>query len=764
MKRQKLLCAMSSLTIAVYVPGFSAAATGYGMEEVVITARKREENLQQTPISVTAISGDLIDSAGLSDITSIESVTPNLNFTVGTGGGSSTVNAFIRGVGEFDFLLTKDPAVGLYIDGVYMARTFGANMELADIERIEVLRGPQGTLFGKNAIGGAINVVTRKPGDEFNYEVELSAGDYGFRGAKAYLELPLADTLSAGVSLIGKHSDGWQERPGGDAGDDGVFAGRINLNWLPTDDFESLLSVDTVHQDQNGYPNTMLTWNPGAIFALLQNTLLDPCCTPNKDIDRSGAASSELLHDDLDGTGVNWTNTWSLRSVTLKSITGYREMEALFGRDGDNSALDYAGDVHDESHRQFSQEIQLSGIAIDDRLEWTAGLYYFTENTTDNTTLVTARGLHDALAALPTPLLFPGEAVAFDLVVDFDNHQQGDSYAAYMHSSYAINEQWTISAGARYTQEMKRFDQSARRVASGAPLLAPDFAAANPFATPGQACSDIDLDGSFQCEETWSEFSPKLGLDYLLNDDVMLYGHFSRGFRSGGFNGRPTSLGEVAEYDPETLTSYELGFKSRWLENRLRVNGALFLNKYRDQQVVVLSATPTGVSAITRNAGRSTMQGLELEMVAMPTTNLELMAGLSYLDAQYDRWRDDTGDHSDRDFEYAPDWTASVAAQYTWRLDGGGRLALRGDGAYKGQTYLNATNSEFLHPGGHTVWNAAARYFSANEHWEVALQGKNLTNKRVLNAGFDAVDAFGFAEGSYNPPRQVVLSVRYRTN
>ncbi|MFC6981121.1 TonB-dependent receptor [Microbulbifer taiwanensis] len=502
--------ALSGLTIAIAGTHSSGtmAQADYGIEEVTVTARKREENLQQTPVSITAIGGDAISDSAIGSITEIESLSPNLNFTVGTGGGSSSVNAFIRGVGEFDFLLTKDPAVGLYIDGVYMARTFGANMELADIERIEVLRGPQGTLFGKNTIGGAINVVTRKPDDTISYSLEVTRGSHGYRAANAYFQLPLSETLSASLSTIVKKSDGWQQRPGGDAGDDDVSAGRLRLAWTPSEFFESQLSIDAVHQRQNSYPNAMLAWNDNAIFALLQNALLEPCCTPTKDIDGSGAASTQLLRDDLDGSGINWINEWALDTVTVKSVTAYREMEALFGRDGDNSALNYAGDVHDQNHRQFSQELQLSSAAFDEKMQWTAGLYYFSETTRDQTRLVTAEGLHGALAALPQPLLFPGEAIAFDLTVDFDNRQQSDSLAAFFHSSYAFDEQWSLTAGARYTQEEKTFEQSATRIASGLPLLLPDISADNPFATPGEACSDLTPDGSYRCTQQWYEFSP----------------------------------------------------------------------------------------------------------------------------------------------------------------------------------------------------------------------------------------------------------------
>lgn len=253
---------LAFIALGALLAAESALAARVALEEVVVTARRVSESLQETPVAVTALTSDMLNRAGISNVTDVERLTPNLSFTAGTGGGSGTVNAFIRGAGEFDFIITADPAVGTYVDGVYLARAFGANLELGDIERVEVLRGPQGTLFGKNSIGGAINVSTRKPSGESAGTIEGEVGRFNYRGAKLYVEQGLTDTLAMSFSALSRHADGWQKRPITDAGDIDVMTARAMLRWTPTDDFESLLSVDGSRKRQSGYPNVMNTYTP----------------------------------------------------------------------------------------------------------------------------------------------------------------------------------------------------------------------------------------------------------------------------------------------------------------------------------------------------------------------------------------------------------------------------------------------------------------------------------------------------------------------
>src|SRR5688572_8981775 len=598
-----------------------------GLEEVVVTAQRVETDIQKTPVAVTALTGDFLRDYDFRQVTSIEGAAPNLNFAASTGAASSQVSAFIRGVGEFDFLLTTDPAVGLYIDGVYLARTFGANLDLAAVERVEVLRGPQGTLFGKNNIGGAINLITRKPEGSGRTDAELTGGSYNSWRASIVSDIPLSDDLALLLSAAGRKSDGWQDRPGADGGEEDRVGARAALRFTPSDAFESILALDYVDQSQTNYPNNMVVYNPlTSPFIGLFNGFVsptNPCCTPNESIDESGVTEGLLPHDDMQSLGASWFNNWTLAGgKVLKSITAYRETEALFGRDGDNSGLDYNGDVHDEDHDQFSQEFQLASQG-NDKWNWIAGLYYFREETDDRTRLVTADGLFGALSSLepivdlndlsnPLTQLFLAR-YALDFTVDFDNHQTTTDYAAYFHGDYSFAERWTLGLGLRYTNEEKEFRQTATRAASQTPLLIsvdpftgqPILTPAN-LDTPSDACSNLAVDGSFRCEADWDDLSGELNLGVQWTDDVFAYGKYSRGFRSGGINGRPVQLSLVQDYDPEYLDNFEVGLKTLLADRRVRLNTAAFYIKYQDIQVLLIR----GASVVIENAAVAPIYGL----------------------------------------------------------------------------------------------------------------------------------------------------------
>jgi iron complex outermembrane receptor protein len=751
-----------------------------GLEEVVVTAQRVETDIQKTPVAVTALTGDFLRDYDFRQVTSIEGAAPNLNFAASTGGASSQVSAFIRGVGEFDFLLTTDPAVGLYIDGVYLARTFGANLDLADVERVEVLRGPQGTLFGKNNIGGAINLITRKPEGSGRTDAELTGGSYNSWRASITSDIPLGDDVALLLSAAGRKSDGWQDRPGADGGEENRVGARAALRFTPSDTFESTLALDYVDQDQTNYPNNMVVYDPNASpFLGLFNGFVsptNPCCTPNESIDESGVTEGLLPHDDLESLGVSWFNNWTLAGGSvLRSITAYRETEALFGRDGDNSGLDYNGDVHDEEHDQFSQEFQLASQG-NESWNWIAGLYYFREETDDRTRLVTADGLFGGLSALepivdlndlsnPLTQLFLAR-YALDFTIDFDNNQTTTDYAAYFHGDYSFAERWTAGFGLRYTNEEKEFHQTATRAASQTPLLIPvDPFTAQPIltpanlATPSDACSDLEADGSFRCEADWDDLSGEASLGVQWTDDIFAYGKYSRGFRSGGINGRPVQLSLVQDYDPEFLDSFEVGLKTLLADRRVRLNTAAFYNKYKDIQVLLIR----GASVVIDNAAEATIYGLEVDFEAQPTDALFLRGSLGLMENEFDDWSDDTGDFTDRKLRNSPEMTANFLAAYTADLGGNGSLRPWAEVQYQDEMFLDGENTPELRTPSRTLVNAGIAWASPGDRWEVEAHVTNATDERVLDGGFNVLAFFGYMEGFYNPPRRYWLTLRYRS-
>ncbi|OYZ42100.1 MAG: TonB-dependent receptor, partial [Novosphingobium sp. 16-62-11] len=316
-------------------------------DEIIVTARRTNERLQDVPIAVTAISGQALEARGLGAVTDLQQVAPNLQFTPGQGGNSGAIAPFIRGVGENDFIITSDPAVGTYIDGVYVARTFGAAAELLDVERIEVLRGPQGSLFGKNTVGGAISIVSRMPGDVTEVEGDVRYGSYNDFRVRARVATPLGGGFSFGLSGLGQWGDGWQQVPSGDnLGNRNVISGRAVLRYADGP-FEAIAQVDGLHRRQNSAAHNMLAFTP-TFFSTLQSTFLAPCCTVPNRIDRTDS-TPELNRDDADAVNGSLTLSYDLGAAQIKSITAYRWVHAQFGRDGDaSSTINYAGDFHNE--------------------------------------------------------------------------------------------------------------------------------------------------------------------------------------------------------------------------------------------------------------------------------------------------------------------------------------------------------------------------------------------------------------------------------
>lgn len=756
-------------------------ARATALEEVVVTAQRREQNLQRTSVSVTAVGRQFLEDADLPELTSLENLVPNLNFRIGSDGGNSTLQAFIRGVGQFDFSVTTDPGVGMYIDGVFQSRTIGANLEFSDVEQVQVLRGPQGTLYGKNTIGGAINIVTRKPGNERDMNLKLKMGSDQFREVSGYLSLPLIeDTLSASVAFLDRESDGWQERSGsgGDGGDDNISGGRGHLVWNAGDAFQSHLVVDAVHQRQSSYPQVLVAFNPAQTFPAFYNTFVSrgsPCCTPNGDVDVSDILNDGEM-DNLDSTGVSWTNTWQRGGIQLQAITGYRELESEIGRETDNGPQNYNYNLNIIETEQFSQEFLFSGVALNDRLDWVGGVYYLAEDASQINDLTVAGGLYEALVNLPlnvtTPTGIPLRFLAqsLDLSYHYDRVQESTSYAGYFHGIYSLTDRLRMTLAARYTHEKKELDVFSVKRASQTPILAPG-------PTESGACSDVVPDGvgsRYQCEESWSEISPKWGLEYDVGADMMAYMSVSQGFRSGAFNGRPTTTAQISVADPEITTSYELGLKSQWFDRRLVVNGALFYNDYEDQQFLVNRSSASldgGLALIIDNAGDSNITGAEIELSALPVDGLMIGASLGWIDAKFDTFESvdpATGlpqDLSDSPFADTPEITWNIMAQYDWVFNAGGSLKLLADVYYKDDVFYSndmaSESFELLHADSFVTWNAGVIYTTEDSRWQFALHGRNLGDEREIVGGF-GVDAFGITNVAYTPPRRYYASIRYQ--
>lgn len=718
----------------------SEAAASPDSHDIVVTARKREERLQDVPISITALGREAIESRGWDSVTDVQQAAPNISFTPGQGGNSGGIAPFIRGVGENDFIITSDPAVGLYIDGVYVARTFGAMTELLGVDRIEVLRGPQGSLFGKNTIGGAINVVSRLPRDEFNGEADLRYGSYNTVRGRARVDIPLGEGLALGASGYGEFGEGWQKIPSGkNLGNRNIVAGRAILHH-EGDRLDATLSIDGLHRRQNSAAHSMIAFTP-SFFSGLQSTFLAPCCTVPSRIDRTDSTPF-FNRDDGDAFNTALTLSYDAGVGTIKSITAYRWLHMIFGRDGDASAaINYAGDLHDERAEQISQELQFSAPFDDDRGNLLLGAYYFREKSSDATRLIVADGLYPALINAGFP---PANAMFLDFNIDFLNRQTTTNYALFGNLTYEVIDDLTLELGGRYTHERKDFFQSAHRIYADAPLL---------FGTP-----------SYTLEESWDNFSPRASLSYKFNQDVMAYASWSRGFRSGGFNGRPTSLEEIGSYDPETLTAWEVGIKTQPTRG-VTFNLAAFRNQYRNQQLLITTVSgTTGLLVVrTENAGRSRIQGLEAEIDARLGGGFSVTGALGLLDAEYQRYVSVIAgvptDVSFREPKQAPKLTAALSLVYDTDLTDRVRGLFRVDTNYRSAAFIDVENTPELRAPRHAIVNASATFSLADPDLFLRLAVDNLTKQRVPVAGYDATAAFGFIEAYFNDPRRFSATV-----
>jgi iron complex outermembrane receptor protein len=762
------------------LPRQVAAEEVFVLEEIIVTARRREESLQDTPVSLTVVSGELIEQTKMLSVTDLEQRTPALNVRASDNGVGSALQAFIRGVGQFDFALTVDPGVGTYVDGVYLSRTVGSNFQLADVEQIQVLRGPQGTLYGRNTIGGAINVVTRKPTGDTNFTAEVIGGEYDFVSFNGYAEFPISDKVSGSISALTRNSEGWQDRNrGDDAGNDDMWAVRGHLNADFSEAWNSHLVLDYTDIDQNVYPQVLSDFNPTATFPFFANAFVlgpqgESCCTSNiNNIDNSDALN-ELDRDQNEIWGVSWTNTWDMEGMSLKSITGYRDMDSSSYRDADNDSYDHfsVGSAFDV--QTFSQEFLLSS-ETEGAFDWLVGLYYMNEDGDHLSDVTVASGLYEALSALPDSVILNGVparflAVPLDLTLRYDRSQETTSYAAFFNTTWHMTDDARLNLAGRYTYDEKDLDMFTLKRASQTPILRPGVT------DPG-ACSDVVADGNgsrVRCEDDWGEFTPTIGVEYDFSYDVMAYAHVSTGFRSGVFNGRPTSTEQISVADPETLLSYEVGLKSVSWDGRLQLNGAVFYNDYEDRQFLVNRPSESADSAlalVVDNAADSTLWGAELEFVVLPFKGLTLSGGISYIDPEYENFdvvNPDTGeleDFTDRPFTNTPEWTANLLAQYEFSLNNGGRIQLRGDLAYTDEIFYTddeaCTCFDRLAADSYTIYNAGVTYVSPKDKWELSVFGRNLNDEREIRGGF-GVDAFGTTTVSFTEPRRYFVSLRYR--
>jgi iron complex outermembrane receptor protein len=745
----------------------AAAQSAGGLEEVTVTARRFEESLQEAPVAVSAFGQEALEARSITNLEDIGRYVPNMQFFPNGIAGGSSGQPFIRGVGQFDFMITTDPGVAIYLDGVYLARSLGNLLDLVDVERIEVLRGPQGTLYGKNTIGGAINVVSRRPGNETELFGEVRVGDYDRIDARASVSLPvIEDRLAIRLAASTKNADGYGERllTGEDMGDDDSTAFQAVVDWQPTDALDVTLAFDRTDVDQAFAVTHTEEINPAAPLQGLYNALVAPYDSRYITDDPYRSNATGLNSNEQDIWGASLTLSWQLGDLTLKSISGYRDQEQTFGTDPDGSPETIVDELDTTDQNQFSEELQLSGTSFGDRLRWVTGLYYFEEDADGLMDVTLLPGIFAAFEGLPGPFipLAPGVTcppppdvplpcaggagnplnTIFDLTRIITLEQQTESFAAYAQASYQLTDPLSVTVGLRYTKEDKDFSTS---------LYLPT--------------SQIFLIPPTDRSDSWSDVSPRLGVEYHASDDVLLYASAAKGFKSGGFNGRGSNANEVNAYEPEELWSYEVGIKSEWWERRVRLNAAAFFNDYEDLQFTTQTVAPDGTQVVlVGNAAKAEISGFEVELAAAPIDALNIGITVGYLDSKYTEIDDSVQTITlDSELIGAPEWTASASADFTVPLAEWAEIVLRSDYTYRSKTYFDAANTESVAQDGYGLWNAALTLQSPAQRWALTAGVLNVADEEYRVTGVGVLDSLGFASAIYGRPREwyVQASARF---
>lgn len=868
------------LGVAQQQPPATEPQAGPQLQEVVVTAQKRQQNIQTVPIAISAFTSQQLQQQNVTSLAALSAQTPGVQFDAGApfSGDSSVLSASIRGIGQSDFAINVNPAVGVYLDGVYLARTVGANVNLLDVDRVEIAKGPQGTLFGANTIGGAISIITHTPGDTARFIGEATGGSFDRRDLAFTADIPIIpDKLLTSVTFGTQNQNGWQSvipypsnsvygqtpyvvdpqtaypepgyQTGSDYGGTGITMMRSKVLFLATDKLKITLTGDWTHENQTALPNTVVgtfsgnllsstfssLYNlcisnnaatlPGAIAAAttvpgigpifpvgsMNNQLFGGTCSqPRAHVPGLSPGAAPLLgagyvggppgpynYNDHPGTaylgssdpriylndsasetgnmdttygvgpdyakndifGFSLTGDYELNDdLSLKSITGYRQLRWLIGTELDGTP-ETMFQVSDHQHQfQVSQEFQLLGKALDNTLNYVTGLYYFKES----------GYVHDYVP-------FEGLLEVYDVSNDAENV----NYAAYFHADYNPTAHWGFTLGGRYTDAQAYFKPGQSDLNSfplGSALY--PIATGLPFLHyfPGTPDS-----------QQWHIFDPTAGVQFHFNDDIMAYVSWSKGFMAGGWTTRvsgPETSPKAAEYGPETSKSWELGLKSSWLDRRLIVDTDVFDTDFDSIQLNVQhGASPTLV-----NAGNAKIKGWELQTQSLVGGGLQLNGAAAFLDAYYTYVNpaanlpeyalpDGTtvcpggaqagctismgGSPLEAKLPKTPRWKFTFDPVYTYTLNNEAQLRFIPVFSYTTSMFNDSLNTPQMWRPVTRNLDASIHYVSPSTQYDVAVGGTNLTNDRYITSGQPNY-ASGFIDAYFNPPREWYVTLRVK--
>ncbi len=809
-------CVLAVCIPASSFPLFSFSAMGQelALEEVIVTARRRAESMQETPVAVSALSSEALREQGVRNLSDINTVVPNIEVAAGNG-NAGLANIYIRGVGQRNSGANIDSGVGIYMDGVYIGRPDGALLDINDIESVQVLRGPQGTLFGKNTTGGALVFTSNRPQDEFEGSVGVRVGNYDRLDADLVVNVPLTDNVFTRLSGTHRSRDGYIENLFD--GDDYIDEDRQSLmwqtRWLATEDLTLDLNVNWAQTNQTARPQKCvkvpgyLGWQEALfdVLAIVPSTgrsYADFCA------DAANAGDSRKVISDLgsvyeaENMGASLTAEWAIGDdATLKSITAWRNTEAEQNDDLDNTAIPFlhrTNSIHPFSTPaetdQYSQELQFIGSAFDDRMQYVTGAFWFKEES-DDRRAVTLLGPYDP--ALSGLFFMSAEANL--------KSAENEAWAVFSQVEWEFNDHWRATVGVRYTDEKRSFTRELFAVdppsldANGGPVVPlggglyivsrPDFTY-----NPSFGFSSVDKPSDSVSN---SDVTPMGSIQYIFGegdwvDNGSLYLTYSEGFLSGGLSEAPG--GDLEEFEPEEVENIEFGFKLDMLDRRLRVNGAIFHTDYTNRQLTTLVVNPgTGSPApATINARESTIQGVELETTWLASENwlftfnaaindgdieefddvqltvaegATIPAGCTRSDLTVIQVDECPNDRSDENLPRLPEESYMLAVQYSWQSPFG-LVEPRVQASWKFDIdycfdSASCRSGLWLEDEQYDL-SARVTWFSPDGDWTAALWGTNLTDEEYIIGGGALVESNGSGGIVANPPRMYGAEVQYR--
>ncbi len=741
--QRKLLLSAASLLALMALPALTLAQSGSAseeeqqaaglLEEVIVTATRREEKIQEVPMSISAFTGAQLAELQADNLNSIQGAVPNLNLVKGRGSNSS-VNIFIRGVGQPDALQTFDPAVGLYLDDVYMSRIQGGLFKLYDIERIEVLRGPQGTLYGKNTPGGAIRLITRTPGQEFEAQAGVLVGNYDRFQAKAYMSGPVSDSFALGFSVLYDQRDGFVTDPsdGREYNDEDTIVTRLKGNWDVNDDVNVVFSADYTKEDValtlGRAEAALVALNYNATFTATTPVLLQPAPTGKWNF-MTETDMGDLGGQITENYGGNVTVGWDINDRTsFKSITAYRELQTEAYIDIDASVWSLGNVYVALDQSQFSQEFQLLGDN-GGNINWVTGLYYLHEKVPSEQ----IGWADDFLQYVGFPITFM-RTIADDL--------NTKSYAAFGQVDWQFAEQWSLGLGLRYTYEKKDY-----------------FRTTSTFTN---ILGNADPAYQFDDSDHWSDWTPTITLDYAMNDSVRLYGRLANGFKSGGFNGRANLPADKSAFDPESVWTGEIGAKTIMASGKFQANYALFISKYEDFQARVSVGEGLDLSLPVLNAASLDLWGAEAEFVWVPVEAIQISSQIGYLHSKYGDGGFTGADGVQDEPAFAPKLTARFAGMYSFFLSGGSTINFNASASYRDSMWLSVENLDTLWESDYWVLDGFVSWVSQGGRWTVMAGIKNAGDTEYKVEGQEFRSVGNIQTAYYGDPKTYTLALDYR--